>query len=62
MAERELHGPIPQLLALCRREFVHARSVLLHDQRARRFLFRDWFRNFHSLFILFARANVKWDE
>ena len=59
MTERELHGAIPQLLALGWREFVQAGTIFLHDERARRFLFGDWLHDFHGLFILRVRAKVK---
>ena len=59
MPEGELHGSIPQLLALYRREFVQARTVLLHDDCAWRFLFNDCLCRFHIWFIPLLATAVK---
>ncbi len=59
MAEGNLHRAIPQLLALGRRQFVHARTVFLHDQGARRLWFKDFFRNFHYLSMAPLQPDVK---
>jgi hypothetical protein len=59
MAEGELHGTIPQLLALGRRQLVHTRAVLFHDQSARGLRLDELFRNFHCFSIAPPRPNVK---
>jgi len=58
MAEGDPHRTIPQLLALARRQFVHARAVLLHNQGAGCLLFHDFLRNFHSLPIALSGPDV----
>jgi len=54
-----LHGAIPQLLAFRRREFVHARTVFLHDEGAWCFLFEGFLCGLHGVFIPFLAADVK---
>lgn len=49
MAEGDLHGAAPQLLAFRRREFIQARTIFLHDQRAGSFLFNVLFHCFQGL-------------
>jgi len=43
MAEGDLHGAVPQLLAFRRREFVQAMTIFLHNERAGSFLFNVLF-------------------
>jgi hypothetical protein len=62
MAEGNPHRTIPQKLALRRRQFVHARAVLLHDQGARGLLFDDFPSNFHCLSIAPPRTIVNGNE
>ncbi len=59
MAKCELHGTIPQLLALGWCELVQPRTVPLHDQGAGRLLCRRFLERFHTWFILLGRASVK---
>ena len=56
---KQLGGALAQPLPLRVGEFVHQWTMFLHDQRARRFLFNDFLRGFHALFILFSRPKVK---
>jgi hypothetical protein len=58
-AVKQFGGALAQTLALRVGEFVHQGTMLLHRQRAGRFLFDDFLLGFHKLFILFARVNVK---
>lgn len=52
MAEGKLHGPIPELLALGERQFVHAWTILLDDQSAPCLFLGDaGFSGFHAFCI-----------
>ena len=55
-----LQGAVSQSLAFCRLEFVHARAVFLHDERARRFLFDDFLRGLHDLLSYFRGRKSNW--
>src|SRR5437764_15466769 len=59
MAESKPHRTVTQMLALGRRQFTHARAVLLHDQSARRLLFDDFLGNFHCAFMAPPQSSVK---
>ena len=58
-AIEQFGGALAQTLVLGGSEFVHLRTVFLHDEHARSFLFRDWLGQFHNGFIILSFDDVK---
>lgn len=56
---KQFGGALAQTLALRVGEFVHQWTMLLHRERAGGFLFNDFLRGLHVLFMHFARVKVK---